>query len=59
MHAETGRAVTASLSSGDGSAFAACDGQVLLDIQVPGRLGDSEGKLVNSQLLLRKANHDR
>lgn len=30
------------VSSGDGSAFAFCDGQVLLDIQGPDSLGDSE-----------------
>lgn len=38
--------------SGDVSAPTVCDGQVLLDIQVPGRLGRSGSELMNSQLLL-------
>ena len=47
------------MSSGDGSAFASSAGQVLLDLQLSGRWEDSESELVNSQLLLGKANHCR
>ena len=36
------------VGSGDGSAPAACEGQVLLDIQVTGRLEGSKSELVNS-----------
>lgn len=61
VNAETGRAVASLLcvSSGDGSAFASSAGQVLLDLQLSGRWEDSESELVNSQLLLGKANHCR
>lgn len=47
------------VGSGDGSASAVSEGRVLLDIQVTGGLVGSKSELVNSQLLLGKANHYR
>jgi hypothetical protein len=52
MNAATDRAVVSWPCAGseDGLAFAVCDGQELLDLPVPGRLGASESMLANSQL---------